>query len=162
MLFLTYKTKYISSAAGGGARGRDAGTARGIMTAAGWLTASPRLSIKQFLRAGEMIIETAAGEDTPGNMKKYLMTGCIKTGGPGTTIDIGKEKGHGMCRACRGNNTAILNHNPDPPSVRVITEDPASRAKKAAKNRNREQFTKKVAALSFRGAATLPNSRRNQ
>jgi hypothetical protein len=103
------------------------------MTAVGWSTASPRLSIKQFLPAGEMIIETAAGGVTPGNMIEYHMIGCIKTGDHGTTIDTGKEKGHGMFRACRVSNTATINRSPDPLSVRVIIKVPVNKVKNGDK-----------------------------
>jgi hypothetical protein len=93
--------KYTSSAAGGGAPGRDAGTVPGIMIAAGELTAFPRLFTKQFLPAGEMITEIAAGKVIPGNTKEYPTIGFIKTGEHGITTDTGKETNRGMSRAYR-------------------------------------------------------------
>jgi hypothetical protein len=95
-----WMTKYISSAAGGGAPGRDAGTAPDIMTAAGELTVFPRLSTKQFPPAGEKITGIAAGKGMRGNTKEYLITSCVKTGEHGMITDTGKEKNHGMFRAC--------------------------------------------------------------
>jgi hypothetical protein len=96
--------KYTSSAAGGGAPGRDAGTVPGIMTAAGELTAFPRLFTKQFLPAGEMITEIAAGKVIPGSTKEYLTIGFIKTGGHGITTDTGKETNLGTYKVYRQKN----------------------------------------------------------
>jgi hypothetical protein len=96
--------KYTSSAAGGGAPGRDAGTVPGIMIAAGELTAFPRLFTKQFLPAGEMITEIAAGKVITGSTKEYLMIGFIKTGGHGITTDIGKETKAGTYKVYRQKN----------------------------------------------------------
>jgi len=105
-----WMTKYISSAAGGGAPGRDAGTAPDTMTAAGELTVFPLLFTKQCLRDGEMITGIAAGKGIPGNTKEYLITSCTKTGERGMITDTGKEKNPGTSKGCRPKN---IIKNPD-------------------------------------------------
>jgi hypothetical protein len=99
-----WMTKYISLAAGGGAHGRDGGTAPDTMTAAGELTATRHLFTKQCLPAGEMITVTATGKGIHGTMKEYPTIGLIKTGGHGITIGTGKETNPGMYKVYRQKN----------------------------------------------------------
>jgi hypothetical protein len=71
-LYLICRKKYSSPEAGGGVRGKDAGTDHGIMTEGGAIT-EERLGFTEiFIRVGGMITGVIGGKDNRGIISGYL------------------------------------------------------------------------------------------
>jgi hypothetical protein len=95
---------YSSPAAGGGVRGKDAGTDQGTMTEVGLIIVMLHLFMQICIRDGEMITEIIGGEGISGTISGYLTGILIAIGRVGKKTGIGKSKTTGVSGDCRQDN----------------------------------------------------------
>jgi len=92
MWYPIFKRIFSSAAAGGGVRGKDAGTVHGITTRAGFITEAYPLFTDTFRPAGGRVIESANGKDILGSSTASIIKICKETGADGKKTNIGKRK----------------------------------------------------------------------
>jgi hypothetical protein len=92
---------------GGGGHGKDVGIAHIITTGAGLITTMPQVFILMLTPIGESTTESIIGTDIIGIMNGFLTNAFNRTGRAGITIDIGKGKEPGACRAINLNRNNI-------------------------------------------------------
>ncbi|OGP90269.1 MAG: hypothetical protein A2031_08855 [Deltaproteobacteria bacterium RBG_19FT_COMBO_43_11] len=83
---------FFSMAAGGGARGKDAGIAHSVMIQVGATIEALHLFIEVYHQVGEMITGNAVGKGSNGNINEYLTSKFNRIGTNGKRINIGKNK----------------------------------------------------------------------
>jgi hypothetical protein len=86
-------------AAGGGDRGRVAGTALGSMGQVGWFIKVSPLGMQEYIHIGEITIETICGVDIDGIITVYLIMSFVVIGKVGTTQGIGETTETGVLKA---------------------------------------------------------------
>lgn len=86
--------------AGGGVRGREAGTGHAIMIQAGTSTGMYHLFMRKYPPAGEMSTGTAAGEGINGPLSGYPINRYSGIGIDGKRTDIGRRSRPGVFRVC--------------------------------------------------------------
>jgi hypothetical protein len=98
ILSLTSMRRSFSTAAGGGARGMDAGIAHRATVQGGITIKTFPLFIERYHQAGRMTIVSIVGEDAHGTTSEYLSSRFIKTGITGKGTGIGRSKTIGVSR----------------------------------------------------------------
>jgi len=86
-------------AAGGGVRGKGAGTAHRIMIQVGAIIKELPLFIREYPQVGGMITGRVVGKEINGTNKEYLTSKFNKTGKVGKGTDIGRNKIIGVSKA---------------------------------------------------------------
>jgi hypothetical protein len=85
--------------AGGGDRGGVAGIALEIIVQVGWFIEVSLLGMQEYIRIGEITIETMCGVDIDGIIARYLIMSSIVIGKVGTTGGIGETTVTGVLKA---------------------------------------------------------------
>jgi hypothetical protein len=97
MLSLTWVWTSFSIMAGGGARGKAVGIARGTTTRVGRTIKEFRIFIIRCQQAGGIITGTVVGTDISGIISGFLSARCNRTGEPGKKTGIGRGIIPGVC-----------------------------------------------------------------
>ena len=92
MLFLTWMRTSFSTAAGGGVRGKDAGTVRITMIQAGDIIVGLQLFIEVSPQIGGITTGRIVGKEINGINKECLTSKSSRTGEDGRKIIIGRNK----------------------------------------------------------------------